>query len=73
MEVVSPSLTENKIVKKKTENAIQMIFYKCCQNPLGQLLKQFSKLYQLWGLSFDHFWRGGIQEIHDFQGFCSIS
>ena len=26
-----------------------MIFCKCYQNPLGQLLKQFSKLYQLWG------------------------
>ena len=29
---------------KKTENAIDMIFYKCYQNRLGQLLKQFSKL-----------------------------
>ena len=26
-----------------------MIFYRCYQNPLGQLLKQFSKLYKLWG------------------------
>ena len=26
-----------------------MILYKCDQNPLRQLLKQFSKLYQLWG------------------------
>ena len=24
------------------------------------------------GLSRDHYWRGGIQEIHDFQGFWSI-
>ena len=39
-----------KIRKKKTAYAIKIIFYKCHQNPLGQLLKQFSKLYQLWGL-----------------------
>ena len=24
------------------------------------------------GLSRDHYWKGGIQEIHDFQGFWSI-
>ena len=40
-----------KIREKKTANAIKMIFYWCYQNPLGQLLKQFS--------------RGGIQEIYD--------
>ena len=64
-----------KKIVKKTANAINM----CYQNPLEQLLKQFSKLYQLWGLSSDHYsmafknlsfilhyFRGGIQEIHDF-------
>ena len=40
-------LTEKKFVKK-TANAIKMIFHKCYQNPLRQLLKQISKLYQLW-------------------------
>ena len=40
-------LTENKFVKKKA-NAIRIIFHKCYQNPLRQLLKQISKLYQLW-------------------------
>ena len=34
---------------QKIVNAINMIFYRCYDNPLGQLLKQFSKLYQLWG------------------------
>ena len=52
--------------------AVNGAIKKCYQNRLGQLLQQFSKLYQLWGLSRDHYWRGGIQEIHDFQGFWSI-
>ena len=34
---------------QKTADAINMILCKCYQNPLGQLLKQFSKLYKLWG------------------------
>ena len=50
-----------------------MIFHKCYQNPLRQLSKQISKLYQSEGLSRDHHWRGGKQEIYDFQGFWSIS
>ena len=35
--------------KEKTANSINMIFCKCYQNRLGQLLKQYPKLYQLWG------------------------
>ena len=34
---------------KKTANAINMIFYKCYQSPLGQLLWQFENFYQSWG------------------------
>ena len=30
-----------------------------------QIVKQFAKLYQLWGLSRDHYLGGGIQDIHD--------
>ena len=65
-------LIEENFVKKNT-NAIYRIVCKCFQNPLSQLLKQFSKLYQLGRLSRDHHWRGGIEEIYDFQGFWSIS
>ena len=32
---------------KKNADVINMIFYKCYQNSLRQLLKEFSKLYQL--------------------------
>ena len=35
-----------KFAKEKTAKAINMIF---CKDPRGQLWKQFSKLYQLWG------------------------
>ena len=34
---------------KKNGKCNQDDFYKCYQNPLRQLLKQFSELYQLWG------------------------
>ena len=34
---------------EKTAKSIKVSFCKCYENPLGQLLKQFSKLYQLWG------------------------
>ena len=33
----------------------------------------FETLSASGGLSRDHHWRGGIQEIYDFQGFWSIS
>ena len=41
-----PPLNRRKISEKKA-NATNMIFRKCHQNPLGQLLKEFLKLYQL--------------------------
>ena len=56
------NLIREKFVKT-TAKAIDKIFCKFYHNPLRNLLKQFSKLYQLWGLSRDHYWRGGIQEI----------
>ena len=59
-----PLIVEKFVIK--TANAINMISCKCDQNPPKQLLKQFSKLYHLWGMSRDHYWRGGIKEIHDF-------
>ena len=37
-------LASKKCKSLKISNAIKMIFYKCYDNPLGQLLKQFSKL-----------------------------
>ena len=51
--------TPQKIVSKfvrKTANATNMYN----QNLLGRLMKQFSKLYQFWGLSRDWYWKGGI-------------
>ena len=39
-----------KIRKKKLAKAINMIFCKCYQNCLGQLLRWFLKLFQPWGL-----------------------
>ena len=54
---------------------------KCNQYDFLQLLskfswatfKKFSKLYQPWGLSRDHCWKGGLEEIHDFRDFWNIS
>ena len=37
-------------IREKTANAINMNFFKCYQNPLGQQSKEFSKLQQFWGL-----------------------
>ena len=38
-----------KKIREKNGKRNQYDFYKYYQNPLGQLLKQFSKLYKLWG------------------------
>ena len=47
-------------------------FYKTYQNPLGQLLNEFSKFNSTGGLSRHHYWRDGIQESHGFRGFLRI-
>ena len=49
MGVGTNPLTNKKFKKfvKKTANGIKKIFYKCYQNPLWQVLKQFSKLSAL--------------------------
>ena len=49
MELGVPPPPNRRINREKKANAINMNFWKSYQNPLGQLLKQFSKLYQLCG------------------------
>ena len=46
-----------------------MIFCKCYQNWHKQLLELFSKLYQFWRFSCDHYCRGDRQEGHNFPRF----
>ena len=58
-------------LKKRKRN--QHDHQKCHQNPLGQLLKQFSNSISSGNLSSDHYWRDGIQEIHNFRGFWELS
>ena len=50
-----------------------MISCKCNQNPLGNFQNNFLNFIGPRDLSRDHNWRGGIQEILDFQGFRNIS
>ena len=81
--VVPPPLTEKKFVKKKGK-CIQDDFllvlpksswgtFKTIFEPLLALGNEQIKAHCSVGLSRDHYWNGSIQEIHDFQGFCSIS
>ena len=44
-----PAPLNVKKLARKTANAINVIFCKCYQNPLGQLLQQFTKFDQLFG------------------------
>ena len=43
-EIVRPANRKKK-TRGKTANAINMLFYKYLKNPLGELLKRFSKLH----------------------------
>ena len=60
-----------KVLKKRQMQLVR--FYKTYQNPLGQLLNEFSKLNSTGGLSHHHYWRDGTQEINDFRDFLRIS
>ena len=66
---VPTPLTEKKFVKKNG---------KCNQDDFSQVLSKPGVLSAIsvissGGLSRDHQWRGGIQEIYDYQGCWSIS
>ena len=71
LHLISPP-NRKKFAKKKSY-AISMIILMCNQNPLGQFQNNFRNFFSPWGLSRDHYWRGGIQESHDFRGLLRIS
>ena len=60
------SNSRNILEKKNPESSISMIFYKCYQNPMEQLLKQFQSIISSYGLFSDNYWRCGLHDIHDF-------
>ena len=48
-------------------------FYKLLKSSWTTFKTIFKTLSALGGLSRDHYWRDGIKEMHEFQGFLGIS
>ena len=64
-------LTEKKIVKKRQMQSI-WFFNSVIKISLDNFQNNFRNFISSGGLLPDHHWRGGKQEIYDFQGFWSI-
>ena len=65
---------KRKKIREKNGKCNQYDFLLALPKSAWETLKNnFRNFTSSLGLSSDHYWRGGIQEIHDFRGFWSIS
>ena len=71
--MVPPPLAENKFMKKNGKCNQYDFLLVLPISFFGTFKKKFRNFNSSGGLSRDHYLSGGVQDIHDFQGFWSIS